>query len=67
MTVIVEIEVPDGCSKCPFFYSGTVFDWCKFPSPGDMDAYGQLKMENYDKRPKWCPLNKCKNLDSKGE
>ena len=59
MKVKVEMEIPCNCKKCPFFYSGTVFDWCRFPSPDGMDAYGQLKEENHDKRPEWCPLNDC--------
>lgn len=58
MKALVEIEVHEGCAKCPLFYSGQMFDWCKFPCEHDM--FGRLNMDNYKKRPKWCPLNGCK-------
>lgn len=61
MKVIVEIEVHDGCSECPLFRAGRIFDWCKFPC--GHDASGRLDRDNYKKRPKWCPLNGCERVE----
>ena len=62
MKVMVEIEVHEGCAECPLFHAGQIFDWCKYPYAGH-DAFGRLDMDNYKKRPVWCPLNGCKKVE----
>ena len=60
--VLVELEIPNGCETCPFYYEteGAFSNVCQHPNceSNDCGRWGEYK----DCRPEWCPFNKTEKL-----
>ena len=65
--VLVELEVPNGCETCPFYYEteGAFSNVCQHPNceSNDCGRWGEYK----DRRPEWCPFNNTEKLRVLGE
>lgn len=64
MKVLVELEVPNNCSNCPFANEteGAYHDYCAHPNAGYSTYISKFLSSTCNERPDWCPFNTAKDV-----